>query len=1277
MTENEKTIASLSAAIREYALSPISIDAPDLKPLTKDFLTNVEASAHTGHQDAAPIAEAALNLYRIVQASKDSHTIKTSLCTLVRLGRFGRILAARFVHGKAISLRELAATVTTFPAEDRLALAHEMLLDYPGSHDKQTLSWLEGLMTPLAATEPDELAPFIIKLGRQDEKLAFPARQVLMNGLFGEWIKTRLETGASGDELNELCYIVTALDDPEQAKTLSVSINIGFVTPTPLALHTVAQVAEAGTKPILDMYLKILKSSQKELSGACLDGIIAQQTPAAGKLLATIRMKMPSLKKAATTRVPLLGDTAYKMYLAALPKEHREKAQSEAFSALLAMAPDFVESLTRTGTAIGKQIPPVNGNGEAPGNGENGKDSCSKPSFFARLFGPRTKTLEKVLPKFRNVRDMELPCSRVEEEELDGREFSGLNLAHSEFIRTQFIRAKIASSKLTNSTFSGGSCTGCTLNANDFSGADFTDVTFTKCSFNDCNFTNTAFSNCTFSECRFRNCTMGGSAFLGIKMQYSGITTTIMAGASFFETTMRSCRFEDVDFTNADITSAKFKGVEFINSVIHAATIYGSTFHAVDMPGTSVAHCHIGNSDAGHALFLTNILHQLTDFAGQLETKVLPNPKVVPPEVASKVLLAWSKELSLLRREQRMQCFNRSRLARAITSIEREKRVYMRILPYMIATDVFERKFNLSGVPSCDLWGYTPGLTTLELARQYFPEHEPTRKKAKVRILAVYAMGSLGTVAQTATSDLDCWVCYDGDVDLDTETGLKRKLDALGLWAESEFGLEAHFFPMRMDDVRMNIFSSGDEESSGSAQALLLKEEFYRTALRIAGKHLAWWVTPAGADKKTYDECIQVARRYPLTGRPRLEDFGHLAPVPPDEYFGGSLWQMVKAVHSPFKSVLKLGLLETYADPEASHLPLCDRIKHNLFMNRRGVRRTDPYATLFSTLRAYYANRGDSEAAKLLTESFMFKANLCDIPFFMNFPARQEHASLITALFGATYTDPEKICNSDVTWTFAKSLKMGGSVRQYMVNTYQRIQGGLMKGGKTDALINPEDLTRMGRRIGANFSKKPHKIMRVPLVDTKGGGFAILHFSAEKAPGKKPVWVARGGSRSEAKKSAESMQLLHRSGDPVHMLAWLLANQLYHPKSLLQADRTIAPIAVADIQKVMPTMFKFFPFNATFERDINEGLDAERITQVFFIFNLTSPPDIKKIEQASIVYTTNWGEMYCRTFHNPDRLIEEFPSKFLAQHLDHPITDVPNMILFIPKGSQCKRINLI
>lgn len=839
MKHSRATLHPLVNAIRDYSRNPVATDAPDLSPLVENFIQHLHAVPVHQAQESGPIAETILNIFHIANTSKDPHISRICLHALLRGGRFGRLLATRFMHGKSIPLRKLAAIVQNMPVADRLGLAHEMLLNYPGDNDKQSLEWLEGLMNTLVNADPAELAPFVAELGLVGEPLAFPVRQILMNGKFGKWFGTRLETGASDQELEELCAMVVALNDPKHAETLAVSVSVGFITPTLQVIRTITAVAEARCKPVLDMLLTILKGPNKELAGPCLDGIIAQDHPSVGKLLATIRTRKPTLKKATIARVPLLGDRGYAQYLAALPDKLRNGAQIEAFGALSEICPDFIENIHRERTSQGKPAPPIMGNDQAPfaPDDEEGQ-ACQKVGFFARLFTAAPKRLEKLLPKFRNVRDMDVSCSKVMDEEIDGQELTGLNLANSTFTNVDFIRAKLASSTLTGTIFNGGSATGCTFNANDFTGVDFTGITFAKCSFNNCNLTGTAFTNCRFSDCRFRGCTMAGAAFLNVNIRLTGITTSALSGCSFFDCDVRTAQFEDVDLTGADFVNAEFKGVEFINCVLHAISIHGSIFASINMPGTSITDSTIGDSDVPHALFLVARIRQLPIRACELEQKALPDTSHIDPVKARKTMHAWATELTYLRREQVMLSNNRKRLARAFKRMGPTQQSFVRILPHLLNTNVFEKKFNLEGIPSCRVWGYYPCLKSLQLAKLTFPEHQPQKATPDVRILAVYAMGSLGTVAQTAKSDLDCWVCYDGDLSLDQEIGLKRKLDALGLWAESEFGLEAHFFPMRMEDVRANIFSSGDEESSGSAQALLLKEEFYRTALKIAGKIL-------------------------------------------------------------------------------------------------------------------------------------------------------------------------------------------------------------------------------------------------------------------------------------------------------------------------------------------------------------------------------------------------------------------------------------------------------
>lgn len=1273
MSHGNPNIRSVARGLAELTAGSVLTDGPGAGALTVEFMDWCDANPRPEREDAPRLAEACLSLARLAGSSADVHTVQSALQALVRAGRFGRALCARLVAARTLPLALLDPKVAAWPARDRLALAHEMLREVPGDKDKETLTWLEELLKPVMGTDPEELAPFVARLGEQGETLSFPARQTLVSGLFGRWINSRLVNGVAGPGLEQLCGVIRGLGDSAYAEALAKAIELKRITPDREVLRTIAAMGEAGNKTTMAMLLKLLPATTGSMAGACLDGLVAQDHPGMGKLLASVRTRIPGLRHAAISRAPLLGDIGYVQYVASLPGEQQLDSHLETLGVLEAIAPDFARNVT------GKCPPkrPETFPAPTPPPAEELLDKPEKPGGFLKgLFRSRPKTLQEMLPKLRNIRDMELKSSLLENEELDGRELTGLDLAGSVFSSCGFVRGKIGASRLRETRFVRCVFSGTEFRDADFTRAEFHNCTFEGCAFTDCLFPDALLSGCIFEGCRFRSTVFSEAHLTGCTLEMNELALCSLAGARLHGSAVRSCRFETSDLAYTELVGDDFEGVEFANSFLHAMYIRECRLTSIEMPGTRVTRSIIKDSDAGHPQFLANRIRQMTLFAREVEKGNLPATAETDPFVAQKALAAWSRELTFMRRERRMLENNRQRMRRALGGLTRDQQAFLRMLPVLLDSDAFERRYNFGNIPSCRVWGFHPGLTALEMVRERlgaFPASDPS---PDVRILAVYAMGSLGTVAQTSESDLDCWVCYDGDVTLSMENGLKRKLDAISLWAESEFGLEAHFYPMRMDDVRDNRFLSGDEESSGSAQALLLKEEFYRTALKLAGKNIAWWITPAGAGRKTYDACIRAARRYPLCGKPRLEDFGYLAEVPPDEYFGGSLWQMVKAVRSPFKSVLKLGLLETYAAPEGSSLPLCDRIKRNLTRNRRGRLDTDPYTALFSLLHAYYLERKETNAAGLLKESFRLKANLSGIPFFMNLPVRPEDESLISVLFGSGYVEPDRLAETNRPWPFEKSLRMGAHVRQYMVDTYQRIQSGLAGKGRTTPLVNAEDLTRMGRRIAANFARKTNKILRVPFMDNRKHGFPILHFAAEKAPGRPPAWTVRGGERTGAKQAAEAFQLLHRNQDPVHLLAWLLANRIYNPKSLLQADRSIAPIALADLQKAMGALNEFFPFERTFERDINEGLHPERVTSAFFVLNLTAPPDTVRIEQAAVIYATNWGEMFCRTFIRPGQLFERNPAMFLSEKLEQPVPEPPKMALFLPKGSQCKRIIL-
>ena len=95
------------------------------------------------------------------------------------------------------------------------------------------------------------------------------------------------------------------------------------------------------------------------------------------------------------------------------------------------------------------------------------------------------------------------------------------------------------------------------------------------------------------------------------------------------------------------------------------------------------------------------------------------------------------------------------------------------------------------------------------------------------------------------------------------------------------------------------------------AGAVLL-DEFYRTGIVLAGRLPAWWLVPPAAEAHYAQFCRQLTKkRYVKSAE--LVDFGGISSIPQGEFVGAGIWQLYKAIDSPFKSVLKLLLFEVYA----------------------------------------------------------------------------------------------------------------------------------------------------------------------------------------------------------------------------------------------------------------------------------------------------------------------------------------------------------------------------
>ncbi len=329
---------------------------------------------------------------------------------------------------------------------------------------------------------------------------------------------------------------------------------------------------------------------------------------------------------------------------------------------------------------------------------------------------------------------------------------------------------------------------------------------------------------------------------------------------------------------------------------------------------------------------------------------------------------------AIQRHHQAFLIFNRHKKAHSLEGFSEAERAAFTLIPYMLHTNEPRCFGFVEDQPApAGIFGYRFESAVREIGQNYFPKDRfiPSAPTAlPIEFLAL--VGSVGSVGYTAQSDFDYWCCVRESLNSTEEQRLKTKLAGIEAWCLETLDVEVHFFLTTATKLRANDFGAVSGESCGSALGKLLKEEFYRGSLHVAGKIPVWWLVPAGAGEEAY-----AAVRAWLRDRPELInefiDIGHIAAIPMEEMIGGGLWQINKGVESPFKSAIKMALLMEYAEDGGRGDHIADVLKRLVQVHPDRLEHLDAYQLMVDRVLDYFARTGDAEAVKLLRVCFFLK----------------------------------------------------------------------------------------------------------------------------------------------------------------------------------------------------------------------------------------------------------------------------------------------------------------
>ncbi|TDF83417.1 class I adenylate cyclase [Pseudomonas sp. H9] len=433
------------------------------------------------------------------------------------------------------------------------------------------------------------------------------------------------------------------------------------------------------------------------------------------------------------------------------------------------------------------------------------------------------------------------------------------------------------------------------------------------------------------------------------------------------------------------------------------------------------------------------------------------------------------KVLSHLR--TRFLTLNQGRLARAMEGLSSRQQQVLTLLPLFLHVNHPLLPGYVSGTTPAGVANFEPDNQLLAEAQRLTRSfaYRPRHGNPPQPIQGLFLMGSLGTLAQAEQSDMDVWVCHTADLSESELAELRKKCQLLETWAASQ-GAEAHLFL-----IEPQSFAKGERDCQlssddcGTTQHYLLLDEFYRTAIWLAGRTPLWWMVPTYEESRyhLYIETL-LSKRFV---RPEDNlDLGHLAHIPPGEYVGAGLWQLFKGIASPYKSVLKLLLTEVYASEHPQVQCLSLQFKQAVFANRLDLDELDPYMMVYRRIEQYLQGRGEHQRLELVRRSLYLKVNKK-----LTGPGRQRSASwqrdLLQRLTQEWGWDERQLTllDSRSQW---KVRQVAVERRELVaeLNVSYRFLCQFARNQNVASRIDQRDLSVLGRRLYAAFERRAGKV---------------------------------------------------------------------------------------------------------------------------------------------------------------------------------------------------------
>jgi adenylate cyclase class 1 len=547
---------------------------------------------------------------------------------------------------------------------------------------------------------------------------------------------------------------------------------------------------------------------------------------------------------------------------------------------------------------------------------------------------------------------------------------------------------------------------------------------------------------------------------------------------------------------------------------------------------------------------------------------------------------------------KRFLAYNEHRFQRTQMTLSERQRILLEVLPLLYHINHEKLPGFVGGECPCGVARYSPSkdcirsAVTISTGFRY-----QQRRIGSDQVKSLFIMGSCGSLGHSGGSDLDIWLCHQPNMNQGQLDQLQQKASLIELWAES-LGLEVHFFLMDAEKFMRGDSNELGQEDCGSAQHHLLLDEFYRTSILIAGCYPLWWLVPVESEYM-YDDFVCRLQKQGFINSDHVIDFGGVGDIPAGEFVGAGMWQLYKAIASPYKSILKLFLTETYASTHPKTMPLSLDLKQHIFNETKALDQLDPYLLLHDKLEKYLIERGEISRVELVRRCLYFKANIPMGQTIRRKHWKRELLKPLIDLWGWTEGFLAHLDNRP-QWHVNFVVEERKTLVNELIHSYKFLsQFGREHHAET--VLTAEDMTLLGHKLYATFDRKPGKIDFINPSISKDIQEEKLSLHLERQHIRRRIpqmsWkLFTGIARPESAQHA-----IKKSTSLIELLAWCHVNQIMAKGTNIVLYQGRQKSNEYELKEIINTFFQM-PLPTKIEPNFNRPPVPKQITLFINVF---------------------------------------------------------------------------